>query len=114
MQQRVNLVEHIGDRRLRLGPRRTVLAALQHRLGELQMPVAEDVPDEAIGGVGGVVEAIGFDRRATSPTALAVSPRIQRLSGSRTARGIEAGDRARQPFISAKREAFQSLVAKLR
>ncbi len=57
VQQREDLIENIGDRCLRLRPRRTALACLQHGLGEFEMPVAEDVPDEAVGGVGGVVES---------------------------------------------------------
>ena len=58
VQQGVDRVEDMGDRRLglRLGRRR--LGGLQHRLGEFEAPVAEHAPDEAIGGVGGVVEAI--------------------------------------------------------
>ncbi len=62
MQQLHRLVEHEGGRRLRLGLGRGV-RALQQRLGELEIPVAENVPDEAIGGIGRIVEAIGFDRR---------------------------------------------------
>ena len=46
-------------------------------------------------------------------TALAASPRIQRLSGAVTPAGSNPATRA-QPFNSAKREAFHSLVAKLR
>src|SRR3984885_13130840 len=48
-----------------------------------------------------------------SATALDASPRIQRLSGARTASGSNPRTRT-QPFISAKREAFQTLVAPLR
>ena len=51
MQERVDRVEHMRDGRLRLGPRRAVRLALEHGLGELQAPIAEDAPDEAIDGV---------------------------------------------------------------
>ena len=57
-----DLIEHEGGRRLRLGLGGFV-RALQERLGQLQIPVAENVPDEAIGGIRRVVKAIGFDRR---------------------------------------------------
>ena len=63
MQQRIDLVEHESGGRARLVLVGAV-RALQQRLGELQIPVAEDVPDEAIGGGRRVVEAIGVDRRA--------------------------------------------------
>ena len=49
----------------------------------------------------------------TSRAARAVSPSAQRLSVRRHRAGSKAFTRA-QPFISAKRAAFQSLVAKLR
>ena len=69
------------------------IRALQQRLGELEIPVAEDIPDKPIDGVGGVVEAIGLDRVAsTSATAFAVSPMIQALSVIFTACRIEPRD----------------------
>ena len=49
----------------------------------------------------------------TSRVAFAVSCAIQRLRVSLARRGSKSGSRA-QPLISAKRAAFQSLVAKLR
>ena len=49
-----------------------------------------------------------------SRAALAVSSAIQRLSVSLSRCGIEIRHQRAQPFISAKRAAFQSLVAKLR
>ena len=69
-----------------------MLAALQHRLGELEAPVAEHAPDEAVGGVGGVVETVGFDRRAGFRDrlgGLAENPAVERLA--RRLR-IETGD----------------------
>ena len=49
-----------------------------HRLGELQMPVAEQVPDEAIDRVRGVVEPERLDRLA------GLRDRLGRLSQNRT------------------------------
>ena len=62
----------------------------QHRLGELQEPVAERVPGETVAGGGVFVEAVGFQRRR-SPRATAsfAASRIQRVSGSVAARRIE-------------------------
>ena len=81
--------------------------ALQHRLGELEIPVAEHVPDEAVGRVGGVVEAVGLDA-PPSPrrTAVALSPSIQRFSGPRAARRVEASARGRSR--SSRRSARRS------
>ena len=39
------------------------VGAVQQRLGEFEIPVAEHVTDEMIGGAGRIVEAQGFDRR---------------------------------------------------
>ena len=55
---------------------------VQQRLRQFEIPVAIDVPDEAIGGAGRLVEAVGFDRCVISATAFAVSCAIQRLSVS--------------------------------
>ena len=58
----------------------TLVAPLEHRLGDLDIPVAENVIDKVIGGIGGVVEAIGLDRcRRHRATALAVSATIHWL-----------------------------------
>ena len=40
-------------------------------LASSSIPVAEDVPDEPIGGVGRIVEPVALDARRTSATALA-------------------------------------------
>ena len=88
--------------------------AQQHRLGEFEIPVAIDVPDETIDRTGGIVEAIGFDRLgdlARGPRGLMRDPAVQRLL--RPWWRSKSGGCA-QPFISAKRQAFHSLVAKLR
>ncbi len=46
-------------RRLGLG---IAIGSDENRLHQFEIPVAIDVPDEAIGRVGGIVEAIGLDR----------------------------------------------------
>ncbi|GJE71505.1 hypothetical protein CHKEEEPN_3051 [Methylorubrum podarium] len=62
MQQLGDLVDQEGDRGLRLRPRGRIDAlALQHGLGEFEIPVAEHVPDEAVGGRRRVVEAVDGD-----------------------------------------------------
>ena len=66
-----------------LGLRGAVLAE-QDRLGEFQIPVAIDVPDETVDRTRGVVEAIGVDRRgdfARSQHGLMRDPAVQRLLG---------------------------------
>ena len=113
VQQLEDFVARPGDRRLRFLFRRPV-GPEQHRLHQLDIPVAIDVPDEAIGGGGRLVEAIVGDRGGDFLRGfrrLVCDPAVERfLRGS--------SDRSRstvaQPFISAKRTAFQSLVAKLR
>ncbi len=78
------------------------------------IPVAIDVPDEAIDRAGRIVEAIGADRLghfARGVCGLMRDPAVQRLLRRRR---LEALSGTAQWFISAKREAFQSLVAKLR
>ena len=83
VQQAGNLVEHIGDRRLGLSLPRALDAALQHRLGEFEMPVAKHIPHKAVGGVGGVVEAECFDGAGglvDRPGSLAQNPAVERLA----------------------------------
>ncbi len=92
MQHREYLVEDIGDRRVRFGARRPLDAALKHRLGEFEMPVAKDAPGEAIGRVGGVVEAKGFDGAGGLVHrlgGLAENPAVELAANGG---GIEAGD----------------------
>ena len=62
MQQLQDLVERPGGSgaRLVLGG---AVGAGEHRLGQLEIPVAVDVPDEAVGRAGRLVELVGFDRR---------------------------------------------------
>ena len=60
MQQLADLIEHEGDRRPRLVLGGAV-GALQHRLCELEVPVAEDVPDEAVGRARRLVELVEHD-----------------------------------------------------
>ena len=63
MQQLEDLVAHPGRHRARFGLGRPV-RALQHGLGELEIPVAVDIPDESVDGVRRLVEPVGLDRRA--------------------------------------------------
>ena len=83
----------MGDRRPGLGLRdRVGGGALQHGLGEFEMPVAEHAPDEPVGRIGGVVEAIGLDRAGRfrrSRSGLAQDPAVERFAH---ARRIEALD----------------------
>ena len=60
MQQRQDAVEGPGEHRARFGLGGLV-GAVQDRLGELQIPVAECVPDEMIGRVRRIVEAVLLD-----------------------------------------------------
>ena len=79
---------------LRLGLLRRIDAlALQHRLGEFQIPVAELVPDEAIGRAPAASLNLKLGMPAAiSSAARAASLRIQRLSGCFTCGRIEARD----------------------
>ena len=61
MQQLEDFVARPGHHGLRFGFRRAIRPG-QQRLRQLQIPVAIDVPDEAIGRGRRIVEAIGFDR----------------------------------------------------
>ena len=54
-------VAHPGRHRPRLGLGRAVRAG-QHGLDQFEIPVAEDVPDEAVDRVRRLVEPVGFDR----------------------------------------------------
>ena len=113
MQELGRLAQHEGRDGARLVLLRPVLA-LQDRLGELDVPVADDAPDEFVERVGRLVEA----EVASAPCrcvrlARASSPSIHLLTVSLAAAGSKpSGSTA--PFISAKRVAFQNLVAKLR
>ena len=60
VQQLEHLVEHPGGHGARLGLGRLVVAG-EDRLDQLQIPVAEDVPDELVDGAGRLVELVGFD-----------------------------------------------------
>ena len=112
MQQLEDFVERPGRHGARLVLGRAVGTGEQ-RLRQLDIPVAIDVPDEAIGGAGGLVEAVGFDRLGDLGGAFAVSCAIQRLSVSFADFGSKPATRA-APLNSTKRAAFHSLVAKLR
>ena len=112
MQQLADLVEDEGDGIARLVLGRAV-RPLQQGLGQLEAPVAENIPDEAIGRVGRLVELVlgqrGFDF-GCRPRRFADDPAVEdfpSLVGSKPWR-------PRHWFISAKRAAFHSLVAKLR
>ena len=61
VQQLQDFVEHPGRRRARLVLRRAIRPG-QHRLRQFDVPVAIDVPDEAIGRAGRLVELVGLDR----------------------------------------------------
>ena len=102
MQQLQRLVAHPGDHGARLGLGRAVRAG-QHGLRELQIPVAVDVPDEAIGRAGRLVEAIALDRRgdlARRLGKLVPDPLVQRLG--RKPR-IEAGHQRRAVHLAEAR-----------
>ena len=113
VQQLVDLVEHEGHRRLALGLGRLVVAH-EDRLQQFEIPVAEQVPDEAVGSTGRLVETVRGDavgdvaRRARQ---FGQDPAVDRQLG--VVRARTSSLRA-TPFISAKRVAFQSLVPKLR
>ena len=62
MQELDDFFEHESSRGARLVLGRPV-RALQQRLGEFEIPIAENVPDETIRGVGGIIETIALDRR---------------------------------------------------
>ena len=88
--------------------------ALQQGLGELQMPVAEDAPDEAIDARGGVVEAVGFDRAGRLRSRLrrlAQDPAVQRRARRRPDRSPRRA-RIRSSRRSARRS--RAWCAKLR
>ena len=61
MQQFQNFIERPRRHRARLVLGRAVGAG-QKRLRQFDVPVAIDVPDEAIGGTGGLAETVGLDR----------------------------------------------------
>ena len=94
VQQFQDLVARPGDHGAGLGLRRALLAH-QHGLCEFDIPVAIDVPDEAIDRIGRVVEAIALDRLgdlARRPRGLMRDPAVQRLLRLRR---IEIGRHAR-------------------
>ncbi len=91
MEQAGDAVERPGDGRPRLVLGRAVLA-VQHRLGELEIPVAEEVPDEAVEHRRGLVELVGLEcRRGCRGGArrLGGDPAVERLLRTRR---VEAGD----------------------
>ena len=91
-------------------------------LDEFQVPVAELVPDELVEGVGRLVELVGVQARRDLPGDLlqaAQDPGLHRGQGlivrvevSATAGGLRGSKSSR--FMRVKREAFQTLLAKLR
>src|SRR6516225_7209585 len=103
MQQLEDFVAHPGGHRtsLVLG---AAVGALQHRLRQFEIPVAEDVPYEAIGCARSLVELIRLDR---------LGDLAHGLAGLVRDPAAKLGTVA-QWLISAKRQAFHSLVAKLR
>ena len=74
MQQFQQLVAHPGGggASFRLG---ALVRAVEQRLGELQIPVAEHVIDKVIGGAGGIVETQRPIAAVTSATAWRFRPR---------------------------------------
>ena len=122
MQQLDDFVEDKGGRGAGLVLGRPV-RALQERLGEFEIPVAKNIPDETIGGVGGVVETIGFDRRGDFGNGLgglADDPAVERdLDSSRIERGlphaaVHLGETRRVPeFRSEIAIAFDALRREL-
>ena len=85
-------VQHPGGGGAGLRPGRAVGTG-QHRLGELQIPVAEDIPGEVVDRARRRVEAVGVEgcgHGAGRTRGLAHDPAVDPALGLR---GIEAGDR---------------------
>ena len=81
MQQLEDVVAHPGGHRPRLVLGRAI-GALQYRLCQLEVPVAEDVPHEAIGRSRRLVEPVGLDRLgdlACGLLGLVRDPAVERL-----------------------------------
>ena len=112
MQELQDLIEHPGRHRARLGLGRIVVAR-QQRLDQLEIPVAELAPDELVDRRRRLVELVGFERARHRLRARSVSPMIHLLTVCVADFGSKSRCRTHS-FISAKREAFHSLVAKLR
>jgi hypothetical protein len=76
-----------------------LVLALQQRLGELQIPVAEDAPDMGVDRARRVVEAVAGQRRVdrlAQPRGLADDPAVDRLragGGSKPGRGRSRSSR---------------------
>src|SRR5690554_7187541 len=62
MQQVDQLPQHIGAGRLRLGLQGSIVA-IQCRLDQFEIPVAEGTPGEVIQRASGLVELVGLQRR---------------------------------------------------
>ena len=97
------------------------LFIIELRLDEFQVPVAELVPDELVKRVGRLIEGVGVQTLAGLPDDLleaAHDPGLHRgqffvrVEVSPTGRGPAGSKPSR--FMKVKRQAFQTLLAKLR
>ncbi len=82
MQELQALVEHPGGAGARLGLGLLVVAG-EDRLDQLEIPVAEDAPDELVDGGGRLVELVGFDaggHGAGGALGLPSDPAVQRVA----------------------------------
>ena len=104
MQQLEDFVERPGRHGARLVLGRAVRPG-QHRLRQLEIPVAIDVPDEAIGRARRLVEPVGFDRLgdlARGLRGLVRDPAVERLLRRTSDRSPRPG-RRRSSRRSARR-----------
>ena len=113
MQQLVDLVEHEGRAACAFGLGRLVVAH-EDRLQQFEIPVAELVPDEAVGAPAASLKRYAVD--AVGDLARGARQFGQDPAVDRQLRVVQARTSSLRatPFISAKRVAFQSLVPKLR
>ena len=79
LQQTAGFINHIGNGGLRFRFGRTILAQ-ENRLGQFKIPIAHDIPDEAIGRIRRIIETIGLNRMGDlmrGPCQLTHRPAVQ-------------------------------------
>ena len=98
-----------------------VLFIIELGLDEFQVPVAELVPDELVKDVGRLIEVVGVQRLPGLPDDLleaAHDPGLHRGQGFFVSVSVSVAGRGRgskpSRFMKVKRQAFQTLLAKLR